>query len=77
MPELPDVESAKMYVQKKAKGRQIEHSQMSGAKRLLKTTSAQKVARELKGHRIKDASRHGKYLFLDWTQTIPWRFTWA
>lgn len=65
MPELPDVEYAKRYVDKTAKNQTIQKSEFHSAKKLLKDLSSQKVSRELKGRKIKSAFRHGKHLFIE------------
>ncbi|MFO8015815.1 MAG: DNA-formamidopyrimidine glycosylase family protein [Candidatus Woesearchaeota archaeon] len=61
MPELPDVEAFKRYVNRTSKGKKIK-SISSKKGRLVK--ASEKELKNLEGKKIKDTSRHGKYMFL-------------
>jgi formamidopyrimidine-DNA glycosylase len=63
MPELPDVETFRRLVQDHCRGRRIAETEASDAK-LLDGTTAQALARHLKGGRIRSATRHGKHLLI-------------
>lgn len=64
MPELPDVETYRRYLDATAL-----HSVISGvdlrAKRLLEGISAARFGRALRGKSLRSTRRHGKYLFAD------------
>lgn len=62
MPELPEVETERRYLDTHAR-----HQRLSGVRAphpdVLSGTSAQRLGRRLKGHAIEFSRRHGKYLF--------------
>ncbi len=62
MPELPDVESFKRYASRISKGKRIKKV---SSKRGRVVKASKKSLSKLEGKRIKKASRHGKYLFID------------
>jgi formamidopyrimidine-DNA glycosylase len=62
MPELPDVENYKRYLNRTALHRRIAGVQF-GDRRVLGGVSAQRLARAVKGRRIERSRRHGKHLF--------------
>ncbi|MFW5685451.1 MAG: Fpg/Nei family DNA glycosylase [Spirochaetota bacterium] len=64
MPELPDVEYLRQYAEATSLHRTIVGSSLA-SERLLDETSAQLVARRLKGASFQSARRHGKHLFLE------------
>lgn len=64
MPELPDVETYKRYLQARALHQRIERIQVQ-APALLKGTTAQALGRALKGRTFESACRHGKYLLVE------------
>lgn len=63
MPELPDVETFKRYLDSTSLKQAIQrvHALQPA---ILKDTSAQGLGRKLKGHRFERTRRHGKYLFV-------------
>jgi formamidopyrimidine-DNA glycosylase len=70
MPELPDVEAFKQYLDAtslhKSIGRSTVHDE-----RILSGLSPQRLGRGLKGAEFQESSRHGKYLFVK-TSKGPW-----
>lgn len=62
MPELPDVEVFRRYLESTSMRQSIAHVHVE-APGLLEETSAQGLGRALKGRRFVDTRRHGKYLF--------------
>ncbi|HSO07041.1 MAG TPA: DNA-formamidopyrimidine glycosylase family protein [Pelomicrobium sp.] len=64
MPELPDVEVFKRYLDSTALNQRIDAVSVE-AKRLLKGVSAATLARHAKGQRFGATRRHGKYLFVE------------
>lgn len=63
MPELPDVEVFKRYVDSTALHQDIQEVQVDNT-RVLENVSAKKLKSSLKGRRFDRTSRHGKYLFV-------------
>jgi formamidopyrimidine-DNA glycosylase len=63
MPELPDVEIFKRYVEGKALGRTVAHVTVSDA-RILGDLPAKQFADKLTGARLEAARRHGKHLLV-------------
>lgn len=63
MPELPDVETFRHYVNSRALRQTIDHVRVY-APRLLSDASAQAIGRALGHRRFERTRRHGKYLFL-------------
>lgn len=62
MPELPDVEIQKEYLDATALHKRIAKTQIL-SRDLLKETTPRKLRTALKGHEFKSSRRHGKYLF--------------
>jgi formamidopyrimidine-DNA glycosylase len=62
MPELPDVENFKRYMDRHARNRIIKRAEVH-AGRVLRGTSARAVKRALTRHKISRSRRHGKHLF--------------
>jgi len=62
MPELPDVENYKRYLNRTALHRRIAGVQL-GDRRVLGGVSEQRLARAVKGRKIERSRRHGKHLF--------------
>ena len=62
MPELPDVETYKRYLDATSLRQKIENVDVEDA-RLLAGTTTRKLARALAHHRFERTHRHGKYLF--------------
>src|SRR5215470_5797239 len=62
MPELPDVEIFKRYFDATSLHQRIDDVDVRNAY-ILKETSAQELARRLKGRRFESSRRHGKHLF--------------
>lgn len=62
MPELPDVETWKRYVEAKALHQEISGVRID-ASRMLQDVSKAELRRGLEGDRLSSARRHGKYLF--------------
>lgn len=63
MPELPDVEVFKRYVNSTALHQKIDSAEVRNSK-ILGDVSARKLQRTLKGRRIESTRRHGKNLFV-------------
>jgi formamidopyrimidine-DNA glycosylase len=63
MPELPDVETFKRYLNANSLHQRIEDVDVRKAY-VLKDTSARELARKLKGRRFELSRRHGKHLFV-------------
>jgi formamidopyrimidine-DNA glycosylase len=63
MPELPDVEIFKRYLDATSLHQRIDDVDVRNAY-ILKETSARELARGLKGHRFELSRRHGKHLFV-------------
>src|SRR5438445_5527630 len=63
MPELPDVESFKRYLDATSLHQRIIGVDVQSAY-VLKGVSARELARRLKGHRFESSRRHGKHLFV-------------
>lgn len=63
MPELPEVESKLLYLRKTALGQVIDRV-IVHEPRLIKTHAPQQFARRLKGRRLAEAVRRGKYLVI-------------
>jgi formamidopyrimidine-DNA glycosylase len=64
MPELPDVEVFRQYVESTALHQRIDSTGIRD-KDMLKGVSAPGLRKDLKGEGIESARRHGKYLFLE------------
>jgi formamidopyrimidine-DNA glycosylase len=62
MPELPDVELYRRYLDATSLHQPFDHVEVE-ALRVLEDTTPQALGRRLKGHRLEDTRRHGKYLF--------------
>jgi formamidopyrimidine-DNA glycosylase len=63
MPELPDVETFKRYLDATSLHQRIDDVDVRKAY-ILKDTSARELARRLKGRRFESSRRHGKHLFV-------------
>lgn len=63
MPELPDVENYARYLKRTALHKKISGVEV-GRARIVRGSSARKLARTLKGNRFKRARRHGKHLLV-------------
>ena len=63
MPELPDVETFKRYIQSTALHQPIERVEAMEA-RLVKNTTRPQLGRRLMDRSLESTRRHGKYLFL-------------
>ena len=63
MPELPEVETFKRYLDSTSLRRRITNVEVRDAY-VLKRVSARKLARRLKGRRFENSHRHGKHLFV-------------
>jgi formamidopyrimidine-DNA glycosylase len=63
MPELPDVETFKCYLDATSLHQRIDDVEVRNAY-VLKDVSARELARRLKGHRFESSRRHGKHLFV-------------
>lgn len=62
MPELPDVETFKNYLESTAMRQPVAHVTVL-AERVLRDITPQTLGRRLKGRQFVDTRRHGKYLF--------------
>lgn len=63
MPELPEVENRLLYLQRSALGEVIERAVVT-APGMIKSSSARAFANNLRGRRMIDSSRRGKYLIV-------------
>ena len=63
MPELPDVESFRKYMDSTSLNKKINSAEVKNTKILGKVNSG-KLKRELKGAKFKSTKRHGKNLFV-------------
>ena len=63
MPELPEVETFKRYLDSTSLHKQITSVEVRDAY-VLKGVSARELARRLKGRRFENSRRHGKHLFV-------------
>jgi formamidopyrimidine-DNA glycosylase len=63
MPELPDVETSKRYLDATALHRTIRRTRVPEP-RVLRTLTPAQLGRRLKGHSFEAGHRHGKYLFV-------------
>jgi len=63
MPELPDVEIFKRYLDATSLHQRIDKVDVRNAY-IVKDTAARELARELKGRRFESSRRHGKHLFV-------------
>jgi formamidopyrimidine-DNA glycosylase len=64
MPELPDVEILRRYLNRTSLQQKIRHVAIPG-KSLLKEVSARKLRDTLRGNALESTERHGKYLFAE------------
>lgn len=64
MPELPDVQVFKEYLEATALHQKVEDVEVD-ADRVLQGVSARALARRLKGRELSSTRRHGKHLFAD------------
>jgi formamidopyrimidine-DNA glycosylase len=62
MPELPDVENFRRYLERHVRGKKIEAVEVRSAK-VLKGISGAKLGRRLEGRSFERTRRHGKHLF--------------
>src|ERR1041384_5871282 len=63
MPELPEVEAFKRYLDKTSLHHRIDDVDVRN-RYVLKNISEGQLARELKGRRFQSSRRHGKHLFV-------------
>src|SRR6266446_9077577 len=63
MPELPEVETFKRYLDSTSLHQRITNVEVRDAY-VLKRVSARQLARRLKGRRFENSLRHGKHLFV-------------
>ena len=63
MPELPEVETFKRYLDSTSLHQRITNVDVRDAY-VLKRVSARELARRLKGRRFENSHRHGKHLFV-------------
>lgn len=61
MPELPDVEGFRAVLAEHGTGRQVERAEVADAG-VLRDVSAARLDQALRGHRLSDPERHGKWL---------------
>ncbi|MFW6056456.1 MAG: Fpg/Nei family DNA glycosylase [Chloroflexota bacterium] len=62
MPELPDVEGSKRYLDSTSLHQEIEHAAISD-ERIVKHVSLRTLRNHLEGSELSESHRHGKYLF--------------
>jgi formamidopyrimidine-DNA glycosylase len=63
MPELPEVETFRRYLDRTSLHQRITNVEVRDAY-VLKRVSARELARQLKGQRFENSQRHGKHLFV-------------
>lgn len=63
MPELPDVETFKRYIDSTALHKTIKNAVVSNTK-ILENISQKALTEKLKGNQLDETYRHGKYLFI-------------
>ncbi len=63
MPELPDVENYKRYLDRTGLHKTVRHADVQSAK-VVKKTPARRIARALAGRNLTRSRRHGKHLFV-------------
>ena len=63
MPELPEVETFKRYLDSTSLRQRITNVKVVDAY-VLKRVSARELTRRLKGRRFENSQRHGKHLFV-------------
>ena len=63
MPELPEVESFRKFIDKTSLGKKIEIARLA-AKNMLLQTKEKDLVRALEGNTMKETFRHGKFLFI-------------
>lgn len=73
MPELPEVESARLELQRAARGKKIKRVNIKTDPLVFRYDSPAKMKRALTGRKIKDTGRHGKY-FWAVLDGKPWPF---
>ncbi len=61
MPELPDVEGFRAVLAEHGAGRRVERVEVADAG-VLRDVSARRLERSLRGRRLGDPERHGKWL---------------
>lgn len=71
MPELPDVEVFKHYLDSTSLHQRIGHIEVFH-KKILRTSSAEKLSRRLKGRKLEKSHRHGKLLFTKLNTSHGW-----
>jgi formamidopyrimidine-DNA glycosylase len=71
MPELPDVEVLKQYVESTALHKEIESVEVE-EETVLKEITPQQLGRKLVGKRFLETRRHGKFLFARLDETTDW-----
>lgn len=64
MPELPDVEVLKKYLDSTSLHQKIENVKVE-SKQVLKSISPQELKSELTGHEFASTKRHGKFMFVE------------
>src|SRR6476660_6414750 len=63
MPELPEIETFKRYLDSTSLHQRITNVEVRDAY-VLKNVSARELARRVKGRRLENSHRHGKHLFV-------------
>src|SRR5205085_12157861 len=71
MPELPEVEAARMIARKVAVGRRIVHVWCAGDRIVFDRVGPERVKRALVGRRVLGVHRHGKHLWFELDRR-PW-----
>ncbi len=66
MPELPDVECFRLLVRRHFQGGVVSHLEVADPRSLASSTLAARLA--LEGYRLRDVTRYGKYLFLEFAE---------
>ena len=72
MPELPEVETVRAILEKRVVGKTVRDVLIRYEK-IIKNTSSEEFAARLKGAKLTDISRRGKYLLLSSTKQFCFR----
>src|SRR5262249_31795624 len=71
MPELPEVEAARLLARRGGQGRRIAHVWCADDPIVFEAGGAERVRRALYGRRVEAVGRHGKHLWIE-LDTRPW-----
>ncbi len=67
MPELPEVETIRMFLNEVLMGKKVQQVRHLDSRMVKKGhVSSEEISRRLPGHMVKSLKRRGKFLFLEW-----------